>query len=159
MRGKCIDTGGSTNLKIGEVYYLFPHGGSTYNVSCFPCPGAHFGTYQKNRFEIIKETETVEDVSLPEPKETDELPLLEAGKVYEGELIWRKAGYDTPLGKYFITATYGCYANKNDCYFYTDAELQNARGRFPLRCFANIREYGLKELPKEQWQQIDLFNL
>lgn len=53
LRGKCVNTGGSTNLKESEVYYLFPHGGLAYNVSRFPHSGSHFGTYQKIRFELV----------------------------------------------------------------------------------------------------------
>lgn len=53
IRGKCIDAGACTNLKVGEEYYLFPHGGLAYNVSRFPHSGSHFGTYQKSRFELV----------------------------------------------------------------------------------------------------------
>ena len=53
LQGKCVDAGACTNLKVGEEYFLFPHGGLAYNVSRFPHPGAHFGTYQKSRFELI----------------------------------------------------------------------------------------------------------
>jgi len=52
-KGKCVDAGVCTNLKVGEEYFLFPHGGLAYNVSRFPHPGAHFGTYQKSRFELV----------------------------------------------------------------------------------------------------------
>ena len=52
-KGKCVDAGACTNLKVGEEYYLFPHGGLAYNVSRFPHSGSHFGTYQKSRFELI----------------------------------------------------------------------------------------------------------
>ncbi|WP_313150847.1 hypothetical protein [Lysinibacillus capsici] len=53
LQGKCVDTGGSTNLTKGELYYLFPHGGHAYCASRFPRPGSHFGTYQKNHFELV----------------------------------------------------------------------------------------------------------
>lgn len=53
LQGKCIDAGACTNLKVGEEYYLFPHGGLAYNVSRFPHSGSHFGTYQKSRFELV----------------------------------------------------------------------------------------------------------
>ncbi|MGE7113924.1 hypothetical protein [Lysinibacillus sp. NPDC047702] len=53
-KGKCVDAGVCTNLKVGEEYFLFPHGGLAYNVSRFLHPGAHFGTYQKSRFELIE---------------------------------------------------------------------------------------------------------
>lgn len=53
LRGKCVDTGGSTNLTKGEVYYLFPHGGQAYCASRFPRAGSHFGAYQKNHFELV----------------------------------------------------------------------------------------------------------
>ncbi len=54
LQGKCVDAGASTNLKVGEVYYLFPHGGLAYNVSRFPHSGSHFGTYQKSRFNLVE---------------------------------------------------------------------------------------------------------
>jgi len=54
LRGKCIDAGACTNLKVGEEYYLFPHGGLAYNVSRFPHSGSHFGTYQKSRFDLVE---------------------------------------------------------------------------------------------------------
>lgn len=53
LQGKCVDTGGSTNLTKGELYYLFPHGGHAYCASRFPRPGSHFGAYQKNHFELV----------------------------------------------------------------------------------------------------------
>lgn len=53
MRGRCIQAPEKSNLVEGEIYYLFPHGGLAYNVSKFPHPGAHFGTYQKSRFELV----------------------------------------------------------------------------------------------------------
>lgn len=53
LQGKCVDTGGSTNLTKGEMYYLFPHGGHAYCASRFPRPGSHFGAYQKNHFELV----------------------------------------------------------------------------------------------------------
>ncbi|MGE7114689.1 hypothetical protein [Lysinibacillus sp. NPDC047702] len=52
-KGKCVNAGVCTNLKVGEEYFLFPHGGLAYNVSRFHHPGAHFGTYQKSRFELV----------------------------------------------------------------------------------------------------------
>ena len=54
MRGHCIQAPEKSNLVEGEIYYLFQHGGLAYNVSRFPHPGAHFGTYQKNRFELVE---------------------------------------------------------------------------------------------------------
>ncbi|WP_197232102.1 hypothetical protein [Lysinibacillus sphaericus] len=160
MQGKCNVPNGSANLKFGGVYYLFPHGGSAYEVSRFPRLGSHFGVYQKSRFEII-----TTKGSSTEPKKPDKPLLLEVGKIYEAELIWRKTGYSTPLGKYFITSNKGCYENDQDCYFYSDVELRNAKGRFPLHWFTDIREYNseaikevVKELPREQWQQVDLFS-
>lgn len=53
LQGKCVDTGGSTNLTKGEVYYFFPHGGQAYYASRFPRAGSHFGAYQKNHFELV----------------------------------------------------------------------------------------------------------
>lgn len=54
MRGRCIQAPEKSNLVEGEIYYLFPHGVLAYNVSRFPHPGAHFGTYQRSRFELVK---------------------------------------------------------------------------------------------------------
>ncbi len=157
MRGKCIDPSSSTNLKANEIYYLYPAGGSSYHVSRFPRPGSHFGTYQKSRFDIIEE-----EAWPPEPKKPDVLPVLESGKVYEAELVWKKEGYNAPLGKYFIRSTYGCYTNMQDCYFYDDSTLKQARGLYPIHWFTNIKEFGVeavKELPQKDWKQMDLFNL
>lgn len=53
MRGRCIQAPDKSNLVEGEIYYLFQHGGLAYNVSRFPHPGAHFGAYQKSRFELV----------------------------------------------------------------------------------------------------------
>lgn len=53
FQGKCIDTGGSTILRKGELYYLFPHGGHAYCASRFPRLRSHFGMYQKDRFELV----------------------------------------------------------------------------------------------------------
>ena len=154
MRGICIDSGGSVNIKIKEVYYLFPHGGFAFDVSNFSDSGLHLGTYQRSRFKIITVDEKVEKIYPSEPMKNKEMPVLEEGKVYEAELVWKKEGYRTPLGKYFIRATYGCYANKNDCFFYTDAELKEARGRFPIHWFANIREYDLERVKKNTGRKV-----
>lgn len=156
MRGRCIHAPEKSNLVEGEIYFLYPHGGLAYDVSRFPHSGSHFGTYQKSRFEVI----TGEGPT--EPSKPLEPSMLEEDKVYEAELIWRKEGYSSELGKYFIRATDGCYANKRDCYFYADPELKLPKGRYPLHWFTNIQEHGveiIKELPREQWQQMDLFNL
>lgn len=59
MQGRCIQAPEKSNLAVGEIYYLFSHGGLAYNVSRFPHPGAHFGTYQKNRFELVDIPEKV----------------------------------------------------------------------------------------------------
>lgn len=161
LQGVCVDLGGSTNLKIEETYYLFPHGGQAFNVSRFPRKGSHFGTYQKNRFEVI---DPVDDWPT-EPTLPVETMQLENGKVYKAELIWRKKGYsyDTPLGDYFITAVNSNITCKTDCCFYKDAALQQPQGRFPLHWFTNIQEHDETtpedvELPRNEWQQMDLFS-
>lgn len=159
LQGVCVDSGSSTNLKIDEIYYLFPHGGQAFNVSRFPREGSHFGTYQKARFQIA---EPVNDWSI-EPVQPVEPTQLEKGKVYKAELIWSKKGYsyDTPLGTYFITAINSGLTCKTDCYFYKDATLQRPQGRFPLHWFTSIQEYDeniIVELPRNEWQQMDLFS-
>ena len=159
LQGVCVDSGSSTNLQIDEIYYLFPHGGQAFNVSRFPREGSHFGTYQKDRFQIVAPTKDwpIEPVQPLEPTQ------LEKGKVYKAELMWRSKGYSysTPLGTYFIAAIDNGYACKTDCYFYKDAALQQPKGRFPLRWFSNIQEYDetvIVELPRNEWQQMDLFS-
>ena len=158
MQGRCIQAPENSNLIEGEIYYLFPHGSLAFEASRFPRHGSHFGTYQKSRFEIIEER----DVWPSEPKRPDKLPVLESGKVYEAELIWQKKCYSAPLSKYFIRSTDGCYANMQDCYFYDDSKLKQARGRYPIHWFTNIQEFGvkvIKELPRDRWKQMDLFNI
>ncbi|MBG9479392.1 hypothetical protein [Lysinibacillus sphaericus] len=160
MQGLCIKETNSSNLKKGKKYYLFPDGGNAYYASRFPRKGSHFGAYQKHYFEIVKDHE----VWPPEPIKTSNLPILQTGTVYKAELIWRKQGYadSTPLGTYFIAAIDNCYACATDCYFYLDAALTKPKGRFPLHWFKNIQEYDEKavvELPRSEWQQIDLFSL
>ncbi|KOY81556.1 hypothetical protein I6G82_08470 [Lysinibacillus macroides] len=54
LLGRCVDPGPSSNLKKGEVYYLFPHGGLAYCASRFPRIGSKFGIYQKSRFELVE---------------------------------------------------------------------------------------------------------
>ncbi|KOY81310.1 hypothetical protein I6G82_02530 [Lysinibacillus macroides] len=53
LLGRCVDPGPSTNLKKGEVYYLFPHGVLAYYASRFPRAESHFGVYQRSRFELV----------------------------------------------------------------------------------------------------------
>lgn len=53
LLGRCVDPGPSSNLKKGEVYYLFPHGGLAYYASRFPRAESHFGAYQRSRFELV----------------------------------------------------------------------------------------------------------
>lgn len=156
MQGICIETTVSTNLKKGEVYYLFPHGSIAFHASRFPKPGSHFGTYQRSHFEIL---DTSKDEWPPEPPKPIETPALDKDKIYEAELVWRRKGYSysTDLGVYYIRLV-----GVSDCYFYRDAALKHPKGRFPLHWFENIREYGeetVKELPQDQWKQMDLFSV
>lgn len=61
LRGKCIDTTNTLNLDSDTIYYLFEHTPESYFVSRFNMPGAHFGAYQKSRFEIVEVGETEEE--------------------------------------------------------------------------------------------------
>lgn len=159
MKGLCVETNVSTNLKKGEIYYLFPHG-AHYHASRFPRLGSHFGTYQRHYFEIIEER--VDDWP-PEPLRPEVLPQLDKDKIYTAELVWQRESYSygTPKGTYFITAIKKGFTCKSDCYFYKDAALQQPKGRYPIHWFENVREYSfekVKELPQSEWQQIDLFS-
>lgn len=159
MQGICIQETNSSNLKKDETYYLYPHGGNAYYASRFPREGSHFGAYQKHYFEIVED----HNEWPPEPIKPSNLPILQTGTVYKAELIWRRQGYadSTPLGTYFIAAIDNCYACVTDCYFYLDAALNQPKGRFPLHWFKNIQEYDEKaivELPRSEWQQMDLFS-
>jgi len=160
LQGVCIDTGSSTNLQNGNKYYLFPHGSQAFHASRFQREGSHFGTYQKERFKIIEEMEEWPS----EPIKPSNLPILQIGTVYKAELVWRKQGYadSIPLRTYFIAAIDNCYACATDCYFYLDAALKESKGRFPLHWFESIQEYDEKaimELPRSDWQQMDLFTI
>ncbi|MFY0521618.1 hypothetical protein ACOMCU_27985 [Lysinibacillus sp. UGB7] len=160
MQGLCMDSGNSTNLQNGDIYYLFPHGGQAFNVSRFPRKGSHFGTYQKDRFKIVED----EDKWPQEPVKPNNQQTLEKGKVYKAELVWRSKGYaeSTQPGTYFIAAVNNCYVCKTDCYFYLDAERQQPKGRFPLHWFTNIQEYdenAVVELPRNEWRQMNLFGI
>lgn len=160
LQGICIQETNSSNLKKDEKYYLFPHGQGAYFVSRFPTEGSHFGAYQKHYFEIVKD----QDNWPLEPMKPNNLPVLQERKVYKADLIWRKEGYahGSPLGTYFLTATTGCYQCATDCNFYVDAELKQFKGRFPLHWFKDIQEYdenATVELPRHEWQQMDLFSV
>lgn len=160
MQGICIQATNSSNLKKGEKYYLFPHGRTAYFVSRFPTEGSHFGAYQKHYFEVLEN----QDNWPPEPKQPSSQPILQEGKVYKAELIWRKEAYanGVPLGTYFLTATTGCYKCTTDCNFYFDVSLKQLKGRFPLHWFKDIQEYDenvVIELPRCEWQQMDLFSI
>lgn len=156
LQGICIEITTSTNLEKGEVYYLFPHGPTAFHASRFPRPGSHFGTYQRRYFEIIDKSK---EEWPPEPPKPLEILALDKDKIYEAQMVWRSKGYSygTDLGIYYIKPV-----GLSDCYFYRDAALLHPKGRFPLHWFENIREYGEeseKELPQDQWQQIDMFSI
>ncbi|EOO04909.1 hypothetical protein IAW_05726 [Bacillus cereus str. Schrouff] len=57
MQGICINADISTELKLGQEYYLFPAKPNHFYVSRFDNKGANFGCYQSERFRIIKEEE------------------------------------------------------------------------------------------------------
>lgn len=158
LQGICIQETNSSNLKKNEKYYLFPHGQGAYFVSRFPTEGSHFGAYQRGYFKIVKEQANWP----PEPNKPSNLPVLQDRKIYKAELIWRKEGYHTTLGTYFLTATTGCYRCSTDCNFYLDAALTQFKGRYPLHWFKDIQEYdenAIIELPRNEWQQLNIFGI
>lgn len=156
MQGICIDDSPSSNLKMGETYFLFPHGSNHVYASRFNRKGSHFGAYEKRLFEVIQEP-IKQDWPL-EPQGPKAMPELDRSKVYKAELIWRKKEYEgKKLGTYYIKP------RKTNCWFYIDLKLEIAGGCFPIHWFDNFREHDpnvvveIKELPKEDWEQMRLF--
>ena len=62
MRGICIDNEAADVLQVGAVYYLFDHGPNNFYVSRFDNPNAHFGSYEKRRFELIQDEAEPEEL-------------------------------------------------------------------------------------------------
>ncbi|WP_431810829.1 hypothetical protein [Lysinibacillus capsici] len=161
MQGKCIQAPEKSNLVEGEIYYLFPHGSSAFEVSRFPHTGSHFGTYQKSRFEIVAEDVTVTEI------QTKETQL----KKYLARVIKPPSHFYRVGEEYIVTdpSENGYYSvflkSRPDCapvgsYL---TECFDIIGPFelieePVQKQKNETEIVIKELPQDQWQQIDLFS-
>lgn len=161
MIGRCVEATNTTNLVVGETYYLFPHGGSAYYVSRFPRKGSHIGAYQKHYFELVDETEN--DTS----EMVNETIEFEHGKVYKARLSNAPNEHYENGGTYYLTSTSGPYCNQADCYIYKDRMFRVFCGRFSISRFSDIeeiemivkKEVEVVELPRDQWEQIDLFSI
>lgn len=116
MRGRCIQAPDKSNLVEGEIYYLFPHGGLAYNVSRFPHPGAHFGTYQKSRFELV-------DVASDE--------TVKAPKKYLARVV-KPPSHSYLIGEEYIITEPGANG-------YYSVFLKNRPSVAPVGSFKNIR--------------------
>lgn len=173
MKGVCIDDSMTTVLVAGETYFLVPHGSENVYVSRFPRSGSHFGCFQKSRFELVNET-----VDLPnEPTAYDMsdqkvIPVLQDNRIYKARLFTNPKNYPVKLGIYYISqTTYLKKPSKTDCYFYSDPKLQKFEGRFPIAWFTDFEEITSDavtenepkqkevELPKDHWEQLDLFSI
>lgn len=163
MKGRCIDTGGSTVLEKGEVYHLFLNGPDHFYVSKFDNKNAHFGCFGRRFFEPVLEIEQDHNEDWPpEPIETQEIMRLDRSKIYKASLIWREKGYQgKELKDYYIKPL------KTHAYFYHDEKLQRSGGCFPLKWFTNFEEIEYQEceeetdeqelLPEIEWEQMSLF--
>lgn len=161
MQGKCIQAPEKSNLVEGEIYYLFPHGSSAFEVSRFPHAGSHFGTYQKSRFEII-----AEDVTEIQTRETQL-------KKYLARVVKPPSHFYRVGEEYIITEK-----SENGYYsvFLKSRPDHAPVGSYLTECFEIITPYEttevniipkpivetipvLIELPPEQWQQMNIFDL
>ncbi|WP_458412756.1 hypothetical protein ACNQFZ_18390 [Schinkia sp. CFF1] len=61
LQGICIDTGQTTVLEKGKLYFLFQNGETHFYVSKFPRIDSHTGCYKANRFQIIQNIELNND--------------------------------------------------------------------------------------------------
>lgn len=164
MQGRCIQAPEKSNLVEGEIYFLFPHGGLAYNVSKFPRPGSHFGTYQKSRFEVIAEDATEVQLLTVEEEKHDEKYLARIVKppshfylVGEEYIITQpdeNGYYSVFLKGRPDYAPVGSY--KTECFEIISA-FEMAAVQVPEQ--KNEIEPVKSELPREQWQQMDLFSL
>lgn len=162
MRGICVNNEAADVLQVGAVYYLFEHGPNNYYVARFDNPNAHFGSYEKRRFELIEDEAAATD----EPP-ADHIPVLNREKVYSARLIYRKPGYDfIKLGTYYIEPL------QTHARFYHDPQMQRLGGCFPLHWFDDFKEHEPgapvvevvepepepEELPPEKWEQTTIFD-
>lgn len=175
MQGICVEASNTTNLVVGETYYLFPHGGSAYYVSRFLIEGSHFGAYQKRYFEIVRETvhennEIAQESNklVHEINKVENVAIeLQPNKVYRARLYRNPKGYNRQFGIYYVTSTAPPYYHPENCIFYKDPGLTQLCGRFRVEWFTDFEEVTEQtqkeiiveavELPKDEWEQLQLF--
>ncbi|MGP4041917.1 hypothetical protein ACTWP4_18745 [Gracilibacillus sp. D59] len=69
MKGLCINASGLTVLEAGQEYFVFPGSSNTFYVSKFNNEKAHFGAFQRYRFEVIDDQENILQLEISESKE------------------------------------------------------------------------------------------
>jgi hypothetical protein len=181
LRGVCINPERTDLMEKGKTYYLFPNGPDHVYVSRFDNPGAHFGCFERSRFNELTE-EKQADPWPPEPPVI--IPNLDREKLYKARLIWRESFYKgKELGEYYITPL------ESSCFFYRNPGKERFCGCFPIHWFEGFAEVetvtaqfvehggflaegfviGINgnqeterletELPPGEWEQLDLFSI
>ncbi|SFM28795.1 hypothetical protein SAMN04487943_11236 [Gracilibacillus orientalis] len=85
MKGLCINASGLTVLKAGQEYFVFPGGSNTFYVSKFNNEKAHFGAFQRNRFEVIDDQEKIEQPEILEEEKFDQLVQMDLFEFLEDD--------------------------------------------------------------------------
>lgn len=68
MKAKCVDASQSWMLETGKEYFVLPNGPKAFYVSKFDkLPENHFGSFSKDRFEVLE----LADSPPAEPEEED----------------------------------------------------------------------------------------
>lgn len=160
LKGICVDDSYSVNLKKGEIYYLFPCGKFAYYASRFNDRDAHFGAYQKNRFQLLEKLDNQSFV---------------AGERYKAYL-W-KDGLLSPKGYYYLEIKKSGVST----YFYEDPNFEKFIGCYSLSYFKDFEKIDFNETknveepkqpskskqlskpkqsskPKQQFEQLSLFD-
>lgn len=161
MKGLCVDPGGTTTLKEGIEYFIFPNGSNHFYVSKFDNPKAHFGCYQKELFQEKTEEEAPELPQEPPMVKVD----LKMDEVYKAFFVWvRKPGHWHLVGKSYFVKQHKTQSTQVNVY--DDPECKIGRGTFQTYYFIDFELIEMKNeeiefipdvLLEEDWEQMSLF--
>lgn len=134
LKGILVNDDQITVMEKGSTYYLEEHGESNFYVFRKKESKGHMGSFQKSRFEIVKD---------------EEEKKIESGQVYYG-LMYQKEGYPTlELKNYYMRLN-----RKTHVFIYQDSELEQLRGCFPISWFKDIKH--IDEIPQVEEEPKDL---
>lgn len=174
MQGVCVDAGSSSNLTVGNSYYLFEHSTSHYYVSRFNTPRSFFGIYRKKLFSEAEEMQqplhnsvhpSIADLAKKRAVEKatyKKYAHLQPDGVYSAKLITNKYEQLSPPRLYGQTFYLRIKSDQTYTLYFPNPTMDGYGGCIPLEQFTDFEPHDPKkvvpkEKPPEKWQQMSLF--